>query len=268
MFLGLNLIGSVCDQPPICVAAVHDLIEPGCEGVTPTGELLSFKVIDNNLVHLYDVPHLWKVIRNNMTVKDLCHTLTKRWEITDCKHFGQVKKYASWDHVVELYHLDIRATQRLTDLSPEHINPEREKMKVSNATQIFSETVGNAMLRCSEKLSKTSTDTALVLLFFNDLFDSLNGGGVPQLESLKGSINDQSVHFAYWEYALSVIANMDFVDKSTLKVNNRSTVLKKLESTIRGYMEITRICLNSNVPEVKNIHKSKKTTTKYVIFEI
>lgn len=251
--LGLNLIGSVCDQPPINVAAVHDLIEPGCEGVTPTGDLLVYKVLDHNLIHAYDVPHIWKVLRNNMLVKDLCHTLTKRWEITDCKHFGRVKKYASWDHVVQLYDLDKRATHRLAPkLTPEHITPDKEKMKVANATQIFSQTVGKVMLRCSEmrQLPANVADTALVLLFFNDLFDSLNGGGVPQCESLKGSVNDQSIHFAYWEYALSVIANMDFVDKSTRTINNRSTVLKKLESTIKGYMEITKICLNSNLPEV------------------
>lgn len=221
--------------------------------MTPNGDVLTYKVADKSLIHFFDVPHIWKVLRNNFLTKDLCHTLTKAWEITDCKNVGGVKKYASWDHIKELYELDFRATQRrVKKLTPEHINPNREKMKVSNATQIFSKTVGTVMLECSEKkqLSAGATDTALVLLFFNDLFDSLNGGGVPQSESLKGSIDDQSVHFAYWEYALSVIRNMNFVDKTTRAINNRSSVLKKLESTIRGYMEATTICLNSNIPEV------------------
>lgn len=251
--VGLKLIGSVCDQPSICTAAVYDLIKPGSVGVTPNGDMLAYKIGDNSLIHFFDVPHIWKVLRNNLMVKDLSHTLTKRWEISDGNNIGGVNKYASWDHIVQLYDLDRRATYRLVPkLTPEHINPNKEKMKVANATQIFSSTVGTVMLRCSEKnqLPANAADTALVLLFFNDLFDSLNGGGVPQIESLKGSVDDESIHFAYWEYAISVIRSMNFIDKSTKTVNNRSSVLKKLESTVKGYMELTRICLNSNIPEV------------------
>lgn len=233
------------------MSAVHDLIRSSGGPFTCTGDLLRYTIAGNDIIHLYDYPHIWKAIRNNLMKKDLRHTLTKRWEITDCKNVGGTAQYASWDHIQQFYDLDTKATQRLApNLTPEHLNPEKYKMKVSYATQVFSATVGTSMLRCCKQLDGEVSETAYAILFFNDLFDSLNGGGDPQCETLKGSINDQSIHFAYWEYALSVLQNMYFVDKTTKQINNQSSVLKKLESTIKGYMEITKICMNANVCEV------------------
>lgn len=145
-------------------------------------------------------------------------------------------------------------------MTPEHLAPDKHKMSVSHATQVFSRSVGNGILRCCEnnQMDKSAEDTAYVVLFFNDLFDSLNGGGVPQYETLKGSIDYNSVHFAYWNYALSVLEDMDFVDKSTKEINNRSTVLRKLESTVRGYIELTRVCMNNGIDEVALRYFSNK----------
>lgn len=122
-------------------------------------------------------------------------------------------------------------------------------MKVSVATQVLSETFGKVMLNYSEKtlLPRDCTGTAQVILFFNDLFDSLNGGGPPQDQSLKGSINQNSIHFAYWNYAIEMLSNMNFIDKETGKVSNRSNVIFRFISTIRGFIEITKLCLNLNM---------------------
>lgn len=236
------------------MSGVHKLIYPNCGRRTPDGKLLQYKIRGHNIIHCYDAPHLIKVLRSNCEKKNLKHYVNKRWEISDCKNVKKRPKYASWNHVSELYKLDSLASQRLLPkLTDEHIKPVKLKMKVSVATQVFSKSVGDVMLKCTAKnqLPKNFEDTAYMLLFFNDLYDSINGSGVPQSGTLKGGIDKNSVHFAFWEYALSVLSNMNFIDISTRKISNRSTVLKKFESTIRGYVEITRICLNLNMSKVE-----------------
>lgn len=125
-------------------------------------------------------------------------------------------------------------------------------MKVCVATQVFSQTFGNVILHFSEQghCPEDCFGTAQLLLFFNDLFDSLNGSGEPQQDTLFGSVNESSIHFVYWEYALKMLTEMTFIDKQTRKPDNRSSVLFKFMSTIKGYIELTRFCLNVNMKEV------------------
>lgn len=78
LFVGLNLIGSVCDQPNQCVKALNDLIHPDSDRALSTGELLVYNANGNSIIHMYDYPHIWKTLRNNFMVKDLRHSLTKR----------------------------------------------------------------------------------------------------------------------------------------------------------------------------------------------
>lgn len=256
-FLGLLVIGSLSDQVNINVSAVNILVNPNNPKTKPNGEIIKYRIRDVVIVHCWDPPHLIKVVRNNLLVKDLTHYVDKRWTISDTKIDTCVKKIpvqcASWSHIEELYQSDILSTHRmLENLSDEHIKPVKKKMKVSVATQVLSQTVGEAILLCisNDQLPANYCDTANILLFFNDLYDSVNGGGEPEVDSLKGSIEENSIHFAYWEYALSKLKDMNFVNRSDGKINNNSSVLRKFESTIRGYIEITRICLNANMPQV------------------
>lgn len=58
---------------------------------------------------------------------------------------------ASWDHLLELFRMDSKSTQRLLPkLSDEHLAPKKLKMKVSLATQVFSNTCGTVMLNSIE----------------------------------------------------------------------------------------------------------------------
>jgi len=88
------------------------------------------------LVHIYDVPHLMKCIRNNLMTKDLLYDV------------DGIKKHAKWSHLVELYNVDsltpdCKMLPRLTD---QHIIPEKvKKMKVKYATQVFSQRVASTM---------------------------------------------------------------------------------------------------------------------------
>lgn len=218
--------------------------------------MLKYKVLGDTIIHCFDNPHLVKVQRNNLQTKDLHHYIQQRWTIYNSGTIDRInvkQKVASWSDVVKLYHDDrICYPRALPKIGEEHIEPKKLKMKVCVATQVFSETYGAQMLKCVEKkkMLAEASGTAHILLFFNDLFDSLNGSGPPQPNSLKGSIDEQSIHFVFWEYALSMLSKMKFVNKKTGRKDTRSRILYRLMSTIRGYQEITRFCLNKNFGEV------------------
>ena len=126
-------------------------------------------------------------------------------------------------------------------------------MRVCVATQIFSHTCGSMMLKYAENgiLPKKFSNTAEILLFFNDLFDSVNGSYEYDSDQLKGPVTESSLHFPFWNYALCMLSEMKFYDKATGKVTNRTSVLKHFASTIKGYIEISRKCMNLNVSEIQ-----------------
>lgn len=241
---------SVSDQVPTNESTVNRLMDrdftrtPGC--------LLKYKVLGRTIIHCYDASHWIKVVRNNFEVKDLRHCIDKRFDVA-CHHTTGKQQVASWEDVKALYELDRTGCHRfLPKITEQHIKPTKLKMKVCVATEVFSQTYGTVMLHCVEKeqIPAKSSGTAQLLLFINDLFDSLNGSGPVQIADLKGSIDENSVHFVFWEYALLMLSKMNFIDKTTGNINTRSTVLKRIESTIRGYQEVTRICFNLNINEV------------------
>lgn len=96
--------------------------------------------LENNerlkLVHIYDVPHLIKCIRNNLITKNLVFTIDND------------VKCAKWSHLVDLYNEDnaIPDCKMLPRLTDQHIIPDKIlKMKVKNATQVFSQRVSSTM---------------------------------------------------------------------------------------------------------------------------
>jgi hypothetical protein len=191
-------------------------------------------------------------VRNNFETKNLGHFISKRWQAGDKDNFGSLQ-FAAWDDLDELYRMDLRSTKRrLPKLSEEHLKPSKLKMKVSLATQVFSNTCGTVMLRYIEKgvLPKHFTSTAQLLLFMNDLFDSLNGSENHPGDSLLSAVTANSIHFEFWDYALSLLPNMFFVDKYTGERNNGSSCLLRIESTIRGYKELANKCFSMNIPKI------------------
>lgn len=252
---------STCDQVRVNLKAVDQLMDPNCVGKkpkTPTGGLLTYKIRDTTIIHIFDPPHLIKGIRNNLMTKNLSHYVRKRWNISENDFNKNLHEQspltASWDDVRDLYHFSSRgSTKLLPKISKEHIDPKKRKMKVSVAAQVFSETYGTVMLQCSQKqlLPRDFSGTAQILLFFNDVFDSFNGScRYPGKNKLKGSVTESSIHFPFWQYALCMLSNMKFHDRKTGKTTNRTSVLKNFESTIRGYMEVCRKCFDLNISEV------------------
>lgn len=143
---GLKIIATVCDQAPTNVAATNILLQETNEYYIRRGtenRSLGYEIDEQEIVPLYDPPHLLKGIRNNLITKDLIY------------YMNGEKKIAKWSHIIQFYEIDKirldvgeRMTPKLTD---SHIYPDKlKKMKVSVAAQVFSQRVGSIMLMLSE----------------------------------------------------------------------------------------------------------------------
>nr|CAH7715727.1 unnamed protein product [Callosobruchus chinensis] len=94
---GLKIVASISDQGTNNVAAIKYLLNETkayCLSNNIENRFQGYLVDGNEIVHLYDYPHLLKGIRNSLLVKDL--------------HFepdGE-KKVASWSHILDIYRLD------------------------------------------------------------------------------------------------------------------------------------------------------------------
>lgn len=207
------MLVSTCDQARVNVKAIHDLMKSNSNQIKiPAGGLLSYKIRGHTIIHCYDPPHLLKGIRNNLITKKLTHHITKRWNVDDTSIHGQ-RRMASWKHIKESYNYSVKANpKQLPNISAEHIEPKKSKMKVSHAAQIFSQTFGNMMLKCSANrvLPSRFADTAEIQLFFNDLFDSFNGSCASGNNQLKGPVTESSIHFSFWKYALCMLSKMEW----------------------------------------------------------
>jgi hypothetical protein len=128
---------TVCDQ--YNKAAVNYLVEETKMNRRKNNfdhDSYSFFIDDNEVLPLFDFPHLLKGIRNNM----LNYNVHFKWK-------GE-EEVASWAHVETLYKLDndeqdFRMLPKLTD---EHVvKSQIKKMKVKHAAQIFSHRVQSTM---------------------------------------------------------------------------------------------------------------------------
>lgn len=146
------------------------------------GELLEYTINGCKIWHYFDPPHLIKSVRNNLLVKNLIHTVS--FNETKFKPVGnivwneknKIQRTASWADIVDFHTLNNDEKTGLFNLipniTPDHLSPERRKMKVCLATQVFSGTCGRNMYLCWKRnqFKKDCIGTAAILLFFNDLF--------------------------------------------------------------------------------------------------
>ena len=102
----------------------------------------TFVVHDMEIIPLYDPPHLFKCIRNNLLNKDLEYD----W---DPRKSESERTFAEWNHAVLAYEIDvfgngrIRAMGKITD---QHVYPHLiKKMSVKHCYQMISNTVGSTI---------------------------------------------------------------------------------------------------------------------------
>lgn len=85
---------------------------------------------------------------------------------------------------------------------------------------------------------KKGRDTAEIILFFDRLFDSVNGHTLKPEKSLRVAISHNSPHFPFWERAIKRLQRMRFVDRTNKNQLRDSNILKNWISTIRGLRKL------------------------------
>ncbi|KAL0881407.1 hypothetical protein ABMA27_001275 [Loxostege sticticalis] len=215
--VGLKVVATICDQGSTNVSAINWLINETRQNYLREGKTFKnqiFEIDGEEVVPLYDTPHLIKGIRNNLLNKDLKANINGK------------EKTAKWEHIIQLYkenpaYQGIRLMPKLTE---NHVLPKKiSKMKVKCATQVFSRSVAANMgyLSSIGILSKECQDTADVIIFFDSLFDSLNGSfdnhkkrsGKPLL----GPVTPHSQHKKEWSKAKNILRSMKFVDSKGIR---------------------------------------------------
>lgn len=153
--IGLTILATICDQGAPNQSAINQLIAERKEHCLKQGvedRYEGFLVDNAEVIPLYDVPHLFKGIRNNLLNKDLHFDMDNKAQI------------AKWDHIEQLYFLDneddVRLCPKLTD---EHVIRRKiKKMRVSCCTQVFSYQVG-AYMKKILSWGKCASPTLLVI---------------------------------------------------------------------------------------------------------
>jgi len=117
---GLKIITTVCDQGTSNVKAIHTLKEKTNRDHLQNdveNKYFGFTINNEEIIPIFDPPHLLKTIRNNLLTKDVIFTKN-----------GQTHR-ASWDHIKTLYELDLRnetcGLRTLPKLTEAHIIPEK-----------------------------------------------------------------------------------------------------------------------------------------------
>lgn len=132
--IGFIIVCTVCDQYSANVNAIRIIKEESQR--MSASDIDLFWIGGQEIVGIYDPPHLLKGIRNNLLLNNLKYKI------------NNVCKEANWDHIVKLYELDVgdcntKMCYRLTD---SHVYKEKlKKMKVKNAAQVFSHRVSSTM---------------------------------------------------------------------------------------------------------------------------
>ncbi|CAG9129821.1 unnamed protein product [Plutella xylostella] len=119
-------------------------------------------------------------------------------------------------------------------------------MKVKYATQVFSRTVATNMGYLAEKeiIPKECEETADVLLFFDNLFDSINGSFENYTKrrgkTLLGPVTPKSEHSKVWSQAKKVLRTMKFVTKEGKEAGGgrpNNIVYNNIESALSGHSD-------------------------------
>lgn len=183
---GYTVISTVCDQGPTNVGALK-LLKHLCGNPDDA----NFFLVNNEKIFIiYDVPHLFKSIRNNFLNGG---TLVMG------------NKKAKWSHLVELEKRN-RNTLHFTKITKLHVDPKfRSKMRVKLAAQILSNTTAAVLKLLSENISNVENsreilETGEIIEDLDRLFDCTNGPSSPQdiKKHIRENVRKNSFHHRLW----------------------------------------------------------------------
>jgi len=86
--------------------------------------------------------------------------------------------------------------------------------------------------------TKKGCDTADIILFFDRLFDSVNGHTLKPEKPLRVAVSHNSQHFPFWKRAIKRLRRMRFVDTTDKNHLKDSIILKNWISTVQGFCKL------------------------------
>ncbi|KAI4465431.1 thap domain-containing protein 9 [Holotrichia oblita] len=229
---GLKVVITVCDQGSANVKAIRDLYSE-TEYIMRghNSRYFGFLVDNEEVVPLYDSPHLLKGVRNHL-VENNCRFVWRNNKV----------EVASWNDIRTLYNLDdpdeeFKMCHKLTDV---HIN-NTKKMKVSVAAQVFSHRVA-ALMRGIARLSpqnmpSSGIEIAEFLFFMDKVFDSVNGAKLTSDpgKPLRCVVSPTSPHNEFWTEAIKVFQSIEFFNERRKYV---PPSIKNWIYTLKGFQYI------------------------------
>ncbi|KAL6441908.1 hypothetical protein ACFW04_002353 [Cataglyphis niger] len=134
---GLYLVAFICNDEKRNILAINKMKLDSARLKSKRGQLYYGYITINNqdIIPLYDPPHLIKSIRNNLLNNDLEFDCVK----------GEERKCASWEIIEQAYRMDLTHSvyRLMPKITAEHIIKNKiKKKKVKNATQVLSMTMG------------------------------------------------------------------------------------------------------------------------------
>ncbi|XP_063385647.1 uncharacterized protein LOC134671933 isoform X3 [Cydia fagiglandana] len=243
---GLQPIALISDQGTSFQSAFKSLQEDTRRSQIIAGQETDDTIHLNgqSLSVLYDPPHLIKGVRNNFLTKDILME-------------GKVSK---WQDLVDVYRTDCGHAQArlLHKLNDEHILPEKiKKMKVKNCVRVFSQTMAGALSYTASfshyadgtPVSATLANTAELVAFLDDLFDSVNGASTHHKHTkgkkLRTAVTENSEHHVFWAKAIPIIENMKLIDH-----NGKLTTVPSLRNwvtTLKSFQRLWQVMKDKNI---------------------
>lgn len=246
---GLKVWTLICDQGAPNVAAINKLYAATNELFVRRGEdnrLFGVSIGNEEVVPIYDPPHLLKCIRNNF----FKYNLSFKWR-------NEKKEIAKWDHIKKVYEIDSQEADEYRcckNLSIHHVE-NTKKMKVSMAAQVFSNTLASVMKGMVKRRNPDDPDdlpieaesTAEFILFMDYVFDSVNGSflQVTKGKTLKCAVRKTSGHKAFWAEAIQVFSTMEFFNSHKAHIVPPS--VKNWIHTLKAFSYLWDKCEKSKI---------------------
>lgn len=220
--VGLYPVLAIMDQHPTNVKMVKEL------GISIKHPI--FIVNNQEVVLMYDTPHIFKSLRNNWLVKNV--------------YFN--RKIASFKYLRDLHRLDMRRTPRLAPhLINKAIYPSTfDRMNVKLAVRTLSFTTSKA-IETSISLGLMSADaspTAEFINMFDQLFDVFNSRFIiDKKKPNRSAITDNSDQWAILDEMQKVLHGMMFIPQDCFETRKFSDCIVDVlvyEWGIRIFMQL------------------------------
>lgn len=190
---------------------------------------LKIDEISLRIFWIFDVPHLFKAIRNNFLNYPIKFT------------FNDVTYIAQWAHICTVFHIDRKNNISLIPkITEKHVNPQSShKMKVKYATQIFSNSLSCAMKSMIENKNITELDerangTQILISILNNLFDLLNNKDTCEQKQLRENSTSWLQLINYFK----IISTFEFVTNNDLALS-KIVCFHNLKITIASLLNLT-----------------------------